>query len=222
MSAVQTVVTVSACAALLYQFRKPSWLPGRAVATLMNSSHRSLTEWGLTHVPIAQHSAILDVGCGGGGTIARLDQRAQDLRVTGVDYSAASVAVARRTNAAGIDAGRVVIRQASVSMLPFDAESFDAAIAVETHYYWPDFLAGLREMHRVLRPAGRVAIIAEAYRGKRNGAMDELFMRAVRARLLSLDEHRKALMEAGFTDVALFEERKSGWMCVVGVKGSPT
>jgi SAM-dependent methyltransferase len=217
-SVLQGVVIASASVAFLYQFRKPSWLPGRAVAQLMNASHRTLTEWGLTHLPIGPNSAVLDVGCGGGGTIARLDGREQNLRLTGIDYSAASVAVARRTNAAAFDAGRVDIREASVSKLPFDANTFDAALAVETHYYWPDLVGGLREIHRVLRPSGRLAIMAEAYRGKRFGALDLVFMRLVRARLLSIDEHRQALLAAGFTTVEMYEERKRGWMCVVGVK----
>ena len=34
----------------------------------MNSSHSKLTDWGLEHLPIESHRAILDVGCGGGKT----------------------------------------------------------------------------------------------------------------------------------------------------------
>jgi hypothetical protein len=49
----------------------------------------------------------------------------------------ASVAMAREINARAIAEGRVDIRQGSVSHLPFPNATFDVAIAVETHYYWP-------------------------------------------------------------------------------------
>ncbi len=39
----------------------------------------------------------------------------------------------------------------SAESLPFDDQSFDAAIAVATIHHWPDPIAGLREMRRVAR-----------------------------------------------------------------------
>jgi SAM-dependent methyltransferase len=136
------------------------------------------------------------------------------------DYSAASVAVARRTNAQAITAGRVDVRVGSVSSMPYADNSFDAVTAVETHYYWPDLVGDLREVRRVLRPNGRVVIVAESYRGKRFGAADVLVMRVLGSKLLTLDEHRAALEAGGFSDVAVFEEPKKGWLCVIGRKST--
>ena len=39
----------------------------------------------------------------------------------------------------------------SAESLPFDDQSFDAAMAVHTVHHWPDPIAGLREMQRVAR-----------------------------------------------------------------------
>jgi SAM-dependent methyltransferase len=102
----------------------------------MNASHAAVTEWGLGHIPIEKDFTFLDVGCGGGRTIDWLASRARS--VYGVDYSEASVAMAREINARAIAEGRVDIRQGSVSHLPFPNATFDVAIAVETHYYWPN------------------------------------------------------------------------------------
>jgi len=55
--------------------------------------------------------------------------------VIGLDYSAASVAVSRETNAQEIESGRVQIEQGSVAVLPFSDGTFDIVTAVETHYY---------------------------------------------------------------------------------------
>ena len=111
----------------------------------MNLSHAGLTKWGLTHASIQPTDTILDVGCGGGRTIDTMAKAASHGRVFGVDYSATSVDVARRVNAAAIEAGRVDVQQASVSALPFAAATFDLVTAVETHYYWPDLESDLRE-----------------------------------------------------------------------------
>ena len=212
--------TVAMCFALVRQCRKPAWLPGRLFAQIMNSTHHAMTTWALTHIPFATDSAILDVGCGGGRTIQQLALLAPAGRVSGIDYSAASVAVARRTNAPAIASGRVDIQVGSVSSLPYADASFDAVTAIETHYYWPNLTSDLREIRRVLRPGGRVAIVAEAYRGKRFGAAEELVMRVLGSKLLTIDEHRVAFSAAGLSDVAVYEEKKKGWLCVVGVRDS--
>ena len=192
---------------------------GRVFARLMNRSHRRLTVWGLGHLPLRRNSVVLDVGCGGGH-----DPGADAARTEGEGLWNRLFGSARRcrpTNQCplmGVE--RVDIQRGSVSRLPFAAEAFDAITAVETHYYWPDLEADLGEIRRVLRPKGRLGIIAEAYRGKRYGRADALAMRLLGAKLLSIESHRNAFMKAGFTDVAVFEEGQKGWLCVVGTKSS--
>jgi 2-polyprenyl-3-methyl-5-hydroxy-6-metoxy-1,4-benzoquinol methylase len=39
----------------------------------MNRRHSRVTDWGLQQVAIREHDTILDVGCGGGRTVAKLD-----------------------------------------------------------------------------------------------------------------------------------------------------
>ncbi len=219
--ALRLSVAVVLMLVLVRQCRKPRWWPGRLFAYLMNGSHRTVTAWGLGHLPLAKDGIILDVGCGGGRTILELAGLAPEGKVYGIDYSAASVAVARRTNAALIASGRVDIQRGSVSSLPFSAGTFDAVTAVETHYYWPDLVSDLREVRRVLKPGGRVAIIAETYRGKRFGTADVVAMRLLGSTLLTVDQHRDAFLAAGFADVSVFEEYRKGWLCVVGANAPP-
>ena len=85
----------------------------------MNSSHSKLTDWGLQYISITNYDTILDVGCGGGRTVNKLAAIATQGKVYGVDYSEESVAFSKRTNSRWIEAGRVEIRQASISQLPF-------------------------------------------------------------------------------------------------------
>jgi len=117
------------------QWRKPKGPLGRLLLSAMNASHSKLTDWGLGHVSIGKPNTILDVGCGGGGTVRKLARIASEGKVYGIDFSEESVAVSRRTNERAITAGRVEIRRASVSRLPFPDRMFDLVTAVNTHNY---------------------------------------------------------------------------------------
>jgi ubiquinone/menaquinone biosynthesis C-methylase UbiE len=151
-------------------------------------------------------------------TVRRLAEMAELGTVRGVDYSKASVAAARRTNKAGIESGRVEIQSASVSQLPFPDESFDLVTAVETHYYWPDFVADLREIWRVLKPGGTLLIVAEVHAGQWTGALNRLVMKPLGGTVLSPDQHRESFVAAGYSDVEVFLEDAKGWICVRGAK----
>jgi SAM-dependent methyltransferase len=219
-STLQGLVVLSlialAAVALARQCRKPTWWPGRLFAHLMNSRHLGVTTWGLKHIPFEQHFTILDVGCGGGRTIQQLLALAPAGKVYGIDYAEASVAVATKSNASSIAAGRVDVRRASVSNLPFAPQTFDVVTAVETHYYWPDLPAALNEVRRVLKPGGYVVIIAESYRGKRFDVVDRLAMRLLGGTLLTTREHGEVLIAAGFVEVEVSVETREGWICAVG------
>src|SRR4051794_10563316 len=138
MDVATATLTVAAVVAITRQCRKPTWWPGRLILWTMNVRHSSVTDWGLQYVSLDKHFTMLDVGCGGGRTVDKLAAIASEGKVFGIDYSAASVAAARRTNARWIQAGRADVQQGSVSRLPYPDGTFDVVTAVETHYYWPD------------------------------------------------------------------------------------
>ncbi|HKF41665.1 MAG TPA: class I SAM-dependent methyltransferase [Thermoanaerobaculia bacterium] len=216
------MATLSIGAAILVarQCRKPAGWLGQLNVSLMNLRHSRVTDWGLGNVRFEKGFTILDVGCGGGRTIEKLAAIAGEGKVYGIDYSAASVAVARRKNAKQIEAGRVDIREGSVASLPFPDRTFDVVTAVETHYYWPDLVANLREILRVLKPGGRLAVIAETYRGRRLDALYLPAMKLLGATYLTVQEHGDALRAAGFAEAEVAEERAKGWICAVGRKSS--
>ena len=203
------------------QLRKPADRVGRAILQRMNVSHGPVTEWGLSHLRVGDDFTILDVGCGGGRTIDRLAALATRGKVFGVDYSAESVATSREVNARAIAEGRVQVEQATVSQLPFADATFDLVTAVETHYYWPDLPHDVREVMRVLKPGAQFAIIAETYRGRSNDWIYRPTMTFVlKAAYLTPEQHRQLLVDAGFADVQVFEEKARGWICAIGRRSS--
>ena len=94
---------------------------------------------------------VLDVGCGPGALDERLARRVGAHAVTAVDPSPGFVEAAQERNP------DVAVRQAEAEQLPFDDESFDAALAQLVVHFMAEPIAGLREMRRVTRSGGVVA-----------------------------------------------------------------
>ena len=202
------------------QCQKPTGWLGRFVLWNMNSRHSKVTDWGLSKISIRKTDIILDVGCGGGRTVSKLAAVADQGRVYGVDYSEASVAVAKKTNARWIGLDRVESREGSVSQLPLPDEIFDLVTAVETHFWWPDLPADMREVRRVLKPSGTLLVVAEIYKGARTttARLAEKYLPLSGMQLLSVREHHELFRNAGYSDIQIFEEPSRGWICGMGRK----
>jgi SAM-dependent methyltransferase len=106
---------------------------------------------------IAPGASVLDVACGT-GIVARTvaDRLADSGRVVGVDLNDGMLAVARRVRP------DLEWRQGDVAGLPFSDRSFDAVLCQMALMFFPDRTAALREMARVGRPGGVVALAVPA------------------------------------------------------------
>lgn len=213
-------VTAALMAYVLLQARKPGKWVGRLFLRGMNESHGSLTDWGLKHVAIGNRFTILDVGCGGGKTVNKLAASATEGMTYGIDYSEGSVAASRSQNRGLIEAGRVAIEKASVSQLPFPASKFDLVTAVETQYYWPSLVEDMREILRVLKPGGKLVVIAEMYKGGKYDKLKWPVMWLLRSAHLGVKEHRELFSKAGYTNIEIFEEPDRGWICAMAAKSA--
>jgi arsenite methyltransferase len=99
---------------------------------------------------------ILDVGCGPGFYVAELVEQVGGAgAVVGVDSSPQMLAVAAR-RCEKYD--NISFREAEVTSLPVEDAAFDAALSVQVLEYVPDIDAALAELHRAVRPRGRVVI----------------------------------------------------------------
>lgn len=99
---------------------------------------------------------VLDVGCGPGFYCAELVAAVGKAgAVTGVDSSPAMLALAAR-RCAGHE--NVELLEGEAVALPVADESFDAALSVQVIEYVAEAERALSELHRALRPGGRVLV----------------------------------------------------------------
>lgn len=100
---------------------------------------------------------ILDIGCGGGETTLELAKAvAPHGTVVGVDLSAAVLAFARR---AGKECHQAQFVVADAQVYPFEPASFDAAFSRFGVMFFADPTAAFINIHRSLRPNGRLAFV---------------------------------------------------------------
>jgi SAM-dependent methyltransferase len=99
---------------------------------------------------------VLEVGHGPGVLLGMLARTAR--HVTGVDPSPEMRALAIRAHASAIAEGRLDVRPGDAGATGLPDASVDLAVAVNNVAIWPDLDAGVAELHRVLRPGGRLVL----------------------------------------------------------------
>ena len=203
---------------LINQCGRPRGWAGRLLACGMNRTHAPMTDWVLSRISVQDSRSLLDIGCGGGGALLKLSCLAPQAELHGIDCSTQSLSVTKRTNRRLVDQGRVFLREANVSDLPYENEYFDLAVAMNSHYFWPDLTENLREILRVLQPAGTVVLAGGEYYGGRHDARIRKLAANGRMNCQTLPELRDIMCEAGYVGVVVHEEWNKGWFCVIGSK----
>ena len=133
---------------------------------------------------------VLDVGCGPGNGLRAATARGAT--AIGLDPSPTMLALAARR------APGALLLPASVEAIPLPGDTVDVAWAVGSYHHWPDTAAGLAELHRVLRPGGRVFVVERATTEHSHGPMAKHAITPVRAERLTTD-----LATAGFVDATV-------------------
>jgi SAM-dependent methyltransferase len=153
---------------------------------------------------------VLDVGCGPGTITADLAELVAPGQVTAVD-AAEDVLHQARENAAGRGLDTVRFAVADVHALDFPDDSFDVVHAHQVLQHVGDPVRALREMRRVCRPGGIVAVRDSDYGAftwfPELPALDEwqeLYHRVARANGGEPDAGRRLLSwarAAGFSEI---------------------
>ena len=137
---------------LMRMFGCSRGLLGRFGGIIMARTNEECGNWVVSLLEVQSADSVLEIGFGPGVAIKRLLMLAD--RVAGVDPSPEMIAQAQARNAPAVATGRVELRRGAAARLPFESNTFDKAVAVNSMQVWPDAIAGLRELRRVTRRLG--------------------------------------------------------------------
>jgi arsenite methyltransferase len=154
--------------------------------------------------------AVVDLGCGGGlDVLLAAGKVGPTGRVIGIDMTPEMLERAR-ANAAKQGAANVEFHQATIDKLPLADGSVDCVISNCVVNLAPDKPAVFREMARVLKPGGRVAVSDIALKKELPPEVGNNLLAYIGcvAGAISFGEYERGLREAGFSSVQLIDTGK--------------
>lgn len=116
----------------------------------------------ISMLPLQPGDHVLDMACGDGTYTCWLAERVGlNGSITGIDISAAYLNLARQHIATSPYQSAIRLHIGNIEALPFLDNTFDLAWCAHSLYSLPDPIEALRELRRVVRPGGRVAILEQ-------------------------------------------------------------
>src|SRR5215472_17260143 len=150
-------------------FGQPTGLLGRLGGVIMARLNRDAAAQVIELLDLTPGDSVLEIGFGPG--IELLAQRMSVRFAAGIDPSREMLAQTTARNAAAIAAGWVELRQGSADQIPFASGTFDRVMSINSVQAWPDAIAGMREVRRVLKADGQVVLGFTPYAGQSNDAV---------------------------------------------------
>lgn len=193
---------------------KPRGFWGRIIARLMPIAHRAIYKSVATVLNLQPEDDYLEIGFGSGIFIKSYASHVRS--VAGLDYSEDMVKLATHINRKRVKAGTAEFRQGEASQLPWQDEGFSAAALIGAFEFFPKPLASIKELHRVLRPGGRLVI------GLGLNADDGLNHKKeekMGLRLYAGKEMRAMFQEAGFSESSITYSKGLGMPKLMTVRG---
>jgi ubiquinone/menaquinone biosynthesis C-methylase UbiE len=183
---------------LMRMFGRPEGVLGRLGGPIMARMNQSIAAWAIDLLEVRPSHRVLEVGFGSGVGIQLLAGSALSGQVVGIDPSEEMVAQAAARNSKAIESGRVELRCGSVERLPFEDNAFDRVLAVNSMQVWTDAAVGLREVRRVMKTDGKMALGFTRHSGQPKSGLIE------------------SLTAAGFADARVRETK--GGFCALATK----
>jgi len=197
------------------QCRKPEGKLGKDVAKQMNVSHYNLWKWALSLFEINNGDLILDIGCGGGGTLKLMSEKAKSIKIYGIDYSEDMVKYASVFNKNEIDEGKMIISQGDANNLSFPDNMFDICTSFESSYFWENIIQTIAHIKTKIKPGGIFVLVNEDYISNKITERQAYIEKTLNIKYLKLKDYSEIFKKSGFSDFTVNENRENGWITVI-------
>lgn len=209
---------------LAKQLRKPEGETGLKVGDNMNTGNGVMNRMVFNFLNVRPGDKILEIGFGNGKLIPVLLNGVPDVFYAGIDYSQDMVNEALKFNHELVKNGQAEIQQGDFTAIPYPDNSFNKVCTINTIYFLDNPLSGLKEVFRVLQPAGEIFL---GIRPK--WSVSHLDFTQHGFTFYSEDEAEELLKKAGFVHVhhslkdegeTEFQGKKVTWYsaCIMGSK----
>jgi ubiquinone/menaquinone biosynthesis C-methylase UbiE len=162
----------------------------------------------VAHAALHEGEVVVDLGSGGGVDVFRASKIVGETgRVIGVDSTPEMLQKARDV-AAKYDYKNVDFRQGEIEQLPLDDNSVDVVISNCVLNLVPDKTRAFREIYRVLKPNGRIAIsdMVANDRATKHKIVSADEWAACIAGAVTTQEYKQLITDAGFKNIRVTTE----------------
>jgi len=167
----------------------------------LNRANAALNRAAFDLLALEPGDRVLEVGFGGGDMIARMARVVTTGRIDGLDYSPDVVAFGESRFRAQVASGKIAFVCADVAAMPYPDGRFSKACTMNTLYFWPEPVAALKEIRRVLADGGILVL------GFRPGKSLGRHSFARYQNHYEAEDVRRMMEEAGFRDLKLVAGR---------------
>jgi len=195
--------------AIAAQLRNPDGAEGIKTAVRMSENNAFMITSTIDSLPVQPGDRLFELGPGGGKHLSYLFEQYPDVLYTGADISETMIGMATQHNRALVEGSCVsmvaVQPENGCCFLPFPGHHFDHIFTVNTLYFWDNAPAQAKELLRVLKPGGTLAVCFAP-----EDFMKTLPFTQYGFRLYTEEHATRLLEDAGFKNVR--PEQHSEWI----------
>lgn len=118
------------------QLRKPGGLLAGKVGNQMNKTNGFLYDFTVDSMQLKDSESVLEIGFGNGKFFDKLFSVANNLAISGLDFSSEMVKEAKANNPSATNSGKLDLRFGSSDHIPFADNSFDKVFCINVIYFW--------------------------------------------------------------------------------------
>lgn len=140
------------------QLSNPQGFWGIVIGRLMNVFNKQMYNSAHELLELERNDNLLEIGFGNGQFIKDMCRRIDPGHYSGIDISDTMIKYAKRKNKSLVRSGKVSLIKSNANKLPFENDTFNKVLTINTIYFWDDPKGVMEEVKRVLRPKGRFVV----------------------------------------------------------------